>query len=97
MGQVYPDLDLRIAMVVQRELVDIEEDPQGPFNWDLVVLLGTVELGHVLQEMAKEVKWCPDRSGNNITTSWAAKLHKHVQYGILASPHIDEPSIGILQ
>ena len=32
MGQVEPNLDLIIAMLAQRELVDIEEGPQGPLN-----------------------------------------------------------------
>ena len=53
MGQLEPNLDLLMAMLVQREPVDMEEDPQGPLNWHQVVLLGTVELGQVPQDMAK--------------------------------------------
>ena len=49
MGQVEPNLDLRIAIQVQRELVDIEEDPKGPLTWHQAMLLGTVELGQVPQ------------------------------------------------
>ena len=47
MGQVETNLDLFIAMLVQREPVGIADDPQGPLNWHQVVLLGTLELGQV--------------------------------------------------
>ncbi|MFM7983713.1 MAG: hypothetical protein ACKPKO_30760, partial [Candidatus Fonsibacter sp.] len=49
-GQVETNLDLCIAMLVQRKLVDIEEDPQGPLNSHQIVLMGTVELGRVPME-----------------------------------------------
>ncbi len=58
MGQVEPNLDMRIAMLVRPEPVDIEQDPQGPLNWHQVVLLGTLELGQVPQD-----KWPSISSG----------------------------------
>ena len=39
-----------IAMLVQKEPVDIEKDPQGPLYWHQGVILDTVELGQVNQE-----------------------------------------------
>ena len=68
MGQVEPNLDLIIAIMVQREPVDIEEDPQGPLTLHKALLLGTEELGQVPQQMAKEVKRYSDLSRNNRTT-----------------------------
>jgi len=50
MGQVERNLDQLIAMLVQREPVELAMDPQGPLNWHQVVLLGTLELGQVPQE-----------------------------------------------
>ena len=45
MGQSVPNLDLLIAILVHREPVYIEEDPQGPLTWHEALLLGAVELG----------------------------------------------------
>ena len=86
MGQVEPNLDLLIAMLVQRELVDIEEEPPGPLNWHQVVLLGKFKLGQVPQEHVQvgQVAIRPLRAQHDHIV--AANLHKHVQYGILASP-----------
>ena len=50
MGQVEPNSDLLIAMLVQRELVDIEEDPTGLLIWHQAMILVTVEVGQVPQE-----------------------------------------------
>ena len=49
-GQVEPNSDLLIAISAQRELVDIEEDPEGPLTWHQAMLLGTVELCQVPQQ-----------------------------------------------
>ncbi len=50
MGQVEPNLDLRIPILPQRELVDMQADPQGPLMWHQAMLLGTVEMGQVPYE-----------------------------------------------
>ena len=49
MGQVEPSFDLRIAIQVHMEPVDIEYDLTGPRTWRQAMLLGTVELGQVPQ------------------------------------------------
>ena len=48
MSQVEPNLDMRIAIFVHRELVDIEEDPPAQLNYHQARFLGTVERGQVI-------------------------------------------------
>ena len=89
MGQVEPNLDVIIAILAQREPVDIEEDPQGPLNWHQAVLLGTIELGQVPQDNGQvgQVVLRPIREQHDHIM--AANLHTHVQDGLLASPNIE--------
>ena len=94
MGQVEPNLDLFISIHVQREPVDIEDGPQGPFTWHQAMFLGTVELGQIPHEKGQvgQVVVRPLREQHDHIA--AAKLPTHHQEGIIACPHIEEPTIG---
>jgi hypothetical protein len=68
MSQVEPNLDLRIAIPVDRGPVDIEENPQGPLTWHQALLLGTVALGRKTIKGPSSLKLCSDLARNNMTT-----------------------------
>ena len=71
MGQGSPNLDLCSAIVVQREHVDIEDDPNGPLTWHHAMLLGTVELCQISQEKGQvgQVMLRPLREQHDHTVS----------------------------
>ena len=50
MGQLEPNLDLLIAILVHKEPVGIEVDAQRSNHLYLLLLLGTIKLGQVLEE-----------------------------------------------
>ena len=49
MGQVEPNLDRLIAMLVQRHLWTLQRIPKRPLNTHQVVRLGTAEVGQAPQ------------------------------------------------
>ena len=98
MGQVELNLDLLIAISVQREPLDIDMDPNGPFNWHQAMLLGTVDLCQAPQQKKGQVGQAllrPLREQHEHIV--AAKLPKHIQKGLLACSNIEETTLGFLQ
>ena len=83
MGQFEPNLHLLSALLVRRGIVEIEEDPQGPVNWQKVVHVGTVDLGQAPREKGPSSRailkslWEPHE---HIVT---ANRPKRVQVGLL--------------
>ena len=82
-------------MLVQRELVDIEQGSQtGPLTWRQAMLLGTVDLGQVLDEKGPVGGVVLRPFGEQHDYIVAPKLPQRVQYALLAISDTEERIIG---
>ena len=96
-GQVKPSLDLLIAMLVQKEPVDIEKGSQRSTQLAPSCASGRNRAGPCSSRHGQvgQVVLRPLKEQHDHIV--ATKLHKHVHMVLLPYPTIAEPSPGILQ